>query len=406
MTTVEIYANPAAQPSVPTAGFTPESRVPLATHRTLPGYAPTELHSCPGLADALGVRTVLIKDESERIGLPSFKILGASWAALTTVQAAWGGETDGPLSVETVRASIGATTGRGLVAATDGNHGRGIAHVAKLLDLESTILVPAGTSQARIDAIASEGAVVEVVDGTYDDAIAASARLADDCHLVVSDTSWDGYVAAPRAVVEGYSTMFFEIDDALAERGLPQPDVLALQAGVGAFAASGLRHYRDGRPEAPATVVVEPSSANCLMASARAGGLTLVPGPHPSSMAGLNCGMPSELVWPLLAAGTDVFVGIDDDYTEEAMRALAHQGIVSGESGAAGLGGLMALAARGTPEQRSRAGLDADACVLIVNTEGATDPANYERVVGRTATDVASTRHHLVVSDGTDHRHD
>jgi diaminopropionate ammonia-lyase len=405
VTTVEIYTNPASRPSVPTAGFTPESRVPLDTHRTLPGYEPTELHSCPDLASRLGVRTVMVKDESERLGLPSFKILGASWAALTTVQAAWGGETDGPLSVDTVRASIGSTTGRGLVAATDGNHGRGIARVAALLGLESTILVPSGTSQARIDAISSEGAVVEIVDGTYDDAIAASARLADDSHLVVSDTSWEGYVAAPRAVVEGYSTMFYEIDDALSEHGLPQPDVLALQAGVGAFAAAGLRHYRDGRQRPPATVVVEPSSANCLMASARAGGMTLVPGPHPSSMAGLNCGMPSELVWPLLAAGTDVFVGIADDYAEDAMRALAHQGIVSGESGAAGLGGLLALAECGTPEERSRAGLDADAYVLVVNTEGATDPANYERVVGRAATDVASARDHLAVSEAADHHH-
>lgn len=395
MTTVEIYLNPASRPHVPAAGFTPENRVPLDTHKTLPGYQPTALHSCPGLAARLGVRTVLVKDESERLGLPSFKILGASWAALTTVQSAWGGETDGPLSVATVSASIGSTTGRGLVAATDGNHGRGIARVAALLGLESTILVPDGTSQARIDAISSEGATVEIVDGTYDDAIAASARLADDGHLVVSDTSWEGYVAAPRAVVEGYSTMFFEIDDALAEQGLPQPDVLALQAGVGAFAAAGLRHYRDGRDEPPVTVVVEPSSANCLMASARAGGLTLVPGPHRSSMAGLNCGMPSELVWPLLAAGTDVFVGIDDDYAEDAMRALAREGIVSGESGAAGLGGLLALAERGTPEERSRAGLHADACVLVVNTEGATDPANYERVVGRTATDVTQARDDL-----------
>jgi diaminopropionate ammonia-lyase len=392
MTSVEIYVNPAAQTAVPPAGFRSESRLPAETHRSLPGYQPTELRSCPALAAALGVRTVLVKDESERLGLPSFKILGASWAALTTVQAAWGGEVEGSLTLENVRASIGAGEGRGLVAATDGNHGRGIARVAALLGLEATILIPSGSSQARIDAIASEGAEVQVVDGTYDDAIAASARLADANHLVVSDTSWEGYEEAPRAVVEGYSTMFFEIDDAIAEHGLPQPDVLALQAGVGAFAAAGLRHYRDGRTQPPATVVVEPSSANCLMASARAGGLTLVPGPHRSSMAGLNCGLPSELVWPVVAAGTDVFVGISDHYANLAMRALADEGIVAGESGAAGLGGLLALAEHATSEERSRAGLRADACVLVVNTEGATDPANYEVVVGRQAADVAPAR--------------
>ena len=251
MMSVEIYPNPASRPSVPQAGFSPESRVPMRTHRTMPGYAPTDLRSCPGLADLLGVRTVMVKDESERLGLPSFKILGASWAALTTVQAAWGRAMDDVTVRREVRASIGQAQGRALVAATDGNHGRGIARVARMLGLDATILVPAGTSQSRIDAIASEGAEVLVVDGTYDDAIAASARLADDTHLVVSDTSWNGYEDAPRAVVEGYSTMFYEIDDALAERDLPQPDVLALQAGVGAFAAAGLRHYRDGRQRPP-----------------------------------------------------------------------------------------------------------------------------------------------------------
>ena len=186
--------------------------------------------------------------------------------------------------------------------------------------------------------------------------------------------------------------MFFEIDDAIAAHGFPEPDVLALQAGVGAFAAAGLRHYRDGRAQPPATVVVEPSSANCLMASARGGGLVLVPGPHPSSMAGLNCGLPSELVWPVVAASTDVFVGISDQYANLAMRALADEGIVAGESGAAGLGGLLALAEHASAEERSRAGLHAEACVLVVNTEGATDPANYEVVVGRQAADVASAR--------------
>jgi len=257
--------------------------------------------------------------------------------------------------------------------------------MAALLQLDATILVPAGTAQPRIDAITGEGADVRVIDGTYDDAIAASVELADADHLVVSDTSWKDYEDTPRAVVEGYSTMFFEIDDEVEEQGHPPPDVVALQAGVGAFAAAGLRHYRDGRPGAPRTVVVEPMSANCLMVSARAGALTLVPGPHASTMAGLNCGLPSELVWPIVLAGTDVFVGIDDSCAEEAMRALASAGIVSGESGAAGLAGLLALTQHGSPEDRERSGFHPGACVLVVNTEGATDPDNYLAVVGRAA---------------------
>jgi diaminopropionate ammonia-lyase len=139
-------------------------------------------------------------------------------------------------------------------------------------------------------------------------------------------------------------------------------------------------------------VVVEPTSADCLMASAKARDITAVPGPHTSTMAGLNCGLPSELVWPIVQGGTDVFVAIDDPHAETAMIALAAEGIVSGESGAAGLGGLLAVAEEGTDEDRVAAGLVPGACVLVINTEGATDPENYLAVVGATADDVLDRR--------------
>ena len=377
-----VFVNPAAAPAVPVVGFAPEDRRPAGTHTSLPGYAPTPLHDCPRLAARLGVGRVLVKDESERLGLPSFKILGASWAVLTTVARAWAPGHKGTPTVDAVRAAIGGTAGRGLVAATDGNHGRGVARMASLLGLDAVILVPAGTAPARINAIAAEGAQVRVVDGSYDDAITASAELADADHLVISDTSWEGYEAPPRAVVEGYSTLFYEIDDALAARDLPQPDVVAVQAGVGAFAAAALRHYRTDGEHAPRTVVVEPSNANCLMASAAAGALTEVPGPHTSTMAGLNCGLPSTLVWPIIEAGTDAFVAIDDQHAYDAMRALALEGIEAGESGAAGLGGLLAIVDAGTDDERRQVGLTAHAVVLVVNTEGATDPVNYRTVIG------------------------
>jgi diaminopropionate ammonia-lyase len=376
--TVQIYDNRHASGTVPPDVLGPETRRPAQAHHSLPGYAPTDLRDCPSLATELDVARVLVKDESQRLGLPSFKILGASWASLTAVQHAWCPPGDAPVTLESVRARLDRTAGRGLIAATDGNHGRGVARVAALLGLSATILVPAGTASSRIEAIASEGAAVQVVDGTYDDAIAASAELADADHLVISDTSWEGYEAAPRAVIDGYSTMFFEVDDQIAAQHLPSPTVVALQAGVGAFAAAALRHYR-ARPAGPHTVIAEPAEANCLQASARAGGLTLVPGPHPSSMAGLNCGLPSALAWPVIVSGTDTFVAVSDDYAERAMRALAAEGIVAGESGAAGLAGLLALSE--TPAAAQRAGLHPDACVLVINTEGATDPVNYRRVL-------------------------
>jgi len=355
MTSVSIFRNSLVVPDPPAAGFAAESREPMECHRGLPGYAPTPLRNSPELAQRLGVAQVLVKDESTRLGLPSFKMLGASWATLQAVGIRLGvpvpGRTLdglGPLARE---------RGLALVAATDGNHGRGVARMAALLGVPGTIL-----------------------------AVAAAAGLADDTTLVISDTSWPGYEDVPRTVVDGYSTMFHEIDDEIDRRGLRPPTVVAFQAGVGAFAAAGLRHYRavgaqrTAGSEPVRTIVVEPTSAACLQESARRGELSEVPGPHRSTMAGLNCGRPSELVWPLVAGATDVFVAIDDAWSDEGMRALAASGVVAGESGAASLGAMLALTADQT--LRAGTGLDPDASLLLVNTEGATDPENYRRVVG------------------------
>ncbi|PTA47489.1 diaminopropionate ammonia-lyase [Micromonospora sp. RP3T] len=384
----DLHVNPATGPlpALPT-GTSPDHAGPGAFHRSLPGYHPTPLRESAELARLLGVRTVLVKDEAVRLGLPSFKILGASWATVTAVLRHWVTAPVTPLTLDRVAAAIPRPRTRRLVAATDGNHGRGVARMARLLGVAATILVPAGTAEARTAAIAGEGAEVVVVDGSYDDAIAASAALAGPDTLVVSDTSWPGYEHTPAAVIAGYATLFAEIDAETARRGLPAPTVVALQAGVGAFAAAGVRHFRapDRPGPPPRTVVVEPTSANCLMASARAGRLAEVPGPHRSTMAGLNCGLPSVLAWPTVRAGTDVFLAVDDDAAHRAMAELARASVVAGESGAAGLGGLLAVALTGDPADRARAGLTPEACVLVVNTEGATDPVNYHRVVGHHA---------------------
>ena len=378
-----IVTNPSRRDVVPDAGFGALGRSPLRTHQSLDGYAPTPLLSLPGLAERLGVASVQVKDESSRLGLPSFKILGASWAVLTAVAREWLADPPELPTVLRMRESLASgPPGRTLAAATDGNHGRGVARMAGLLGLQAHVLMPAGTAQARIDAIAAEGARVEVVDGTYDDAVAASAALADARTLVISDTSWPGYERVPRSVIDGYSTLFHEIDDAEAAAGLPAPTLVAVQAGVGAFAAAALRHYRGEVPRVhrARTVVVEPIAARCLLESARVGQVTEVPGPHPSTMAGLNCGLPSLLAWPVIAAGTDVFVAIDDEWAYAAMRALAAEGVESGESGAAGLAGLLAAAA--DPVTAAEVGLHPDAHVLVVNTEGVTDPANAAAVLG------------------------
>ncbi|MDQ1520144.1 MAG: diaminopropionate ammonia-lyase, partial [Actinomycetota bacterium] len=212
--------------------------------------------------------------------------------------------------------------------------------------------------------------------GSYDDAVAESAALATDDVLVVSDTAWPGYTDVPRRVIDGYSTIFDECDEQLSGAA---PDIVLVQMGVGALAAAVVEHYA-GRA---VIVGVEPTSAACNLVSAAAGKPVSTPGPHPSIMAGLNCGNVSPVAWPSVSRGVDVFVAIEDAGAEQAMRDLAASGVVAGETGAAGLGGLRALADAGAQAH----GVELhDRTVLLLCTEGATDPEAYERIVGPAAT--------------------
>ncbi|MEV7004973.1 diaminopropionate ammonia-lyase [Streptosporangium sp. NPDC051022] len=374
-----VSVNRDARPRVDLGDFSPPDRVPLEFHRRLPGYARTPLTPAPFLAERAGVAEVLVKDESSRLGLPSFKILGASWAVVHAVREQWGTDLTGCRDVEDMRERLLPLGPRALAAATDGNHGRGVARMASLFGWRAHIFVPEGTAAARIDAILSEGAQVTVVDGTYDDTVERSAAEAGERTLVISDTSWPGYESTPRAVIEGYSTLFHEVADELAETGQRQPDAVVVQAGVGALAAAAVRHFRGGFLDVPPRVIiVEPETAGCLLASAEAGRIAEVPGPHPSIMAGLNCGRPSPLAWPLVVQGADLFLSVEDEAAREGMRVLAKDSIVAGETGAAGAAALLAAG----PEAL---GFTPGSRVLILNTEGATDPDAYRRTVGAAA---------------------
>jgi diaminopropionate ammonia-lyase len=340
---------------------------PRDVHRRLPGYAVTPLVDAATLAAEFGFAHLWVKNESSRLHLPAFKILGASWATYRLLVGKLGHE-PAWRDVDELRVALAPLGALTLVAATDGNHGRAVARTAKLLGYGAHILVPAGTVPARIEGIESEGAAVTVVDGTYDDAVAASAALADDSSLVVSDTSWPGYMDVPGWVIEGYETIFAETDEQLAGAS---PDVVMVQMGVGALAAAVVGHYASRS----VIVGVEPVSAACNLESARAGAPAEVPGPHRSIMAGLNCGNVSPVAWPRVGSGIDVFVAVEDNAAERAMRDLAREGIVAGESGAAGLAGLYAL----LDSEAVRLG---GASVLVLCTEGATDPVAYQRIVG------------------------
>ncbi len=362
-----------ANPRPNRAAVRPSDPRPTLFHQSLRGYRPTPLREATAAARRLGVASVLVKDESMRLGLPSFKILGASWAVYRVLCRRLGLDPAEASSWDALITRLAEDGELALVAATDGNHGRAVARMARLLGLGAHILVPAGMTDARRDALSAEGARVTVVDGAsggYDDAVAASAELADDRHLVISDTSWPGYTQVPGWVIDGYSTLTSEILTQLEQENRPQPSVVAVQIGVGAFAASIARGFRD----TPARIVgVEPASADCVLASVEAGYPVRLSGRQDSIMAGLNCGSPSPVAWPEVSAGIDLFAAVRDRAAEESVRLLAQDGIVSGESGAAGLAGLLAFA--------GELGLTAHDHLLVVSTEGATDPVGYARIV-------------------------
>lgn len=352
-------------------------------HQKLPGYEQSPLIDAPNIAATLGVGNVWVKDESSRFGLPAFKFLGASWAVYRALVRQMGGTIEPWNSFADLKDRFAPLKPLTLVAATDGNHGRAVARMAKLLGLEAHILVPREMTQARIDAIKSEGADVTVVNGSYDDAIAQSATLASERALVISDTAWEGYTEVPRWIMEGYTTILRELDEQLAARGDARVDLATAQMGVGGLATTVVWHYR--RPELankPKIVGVEPLAAACVLESARAGHIVEVPGPHNSIMAGLCCGIPSLVAWPIISKGIDVFVAISDDWAREAMRELAKAGIVSGETGAAGLAGLLALLSGADREKhRHLLGLTPESHVVVISTEGATDPEAYNAIV-------------------------
>ena len=359
----------------------PPERSPLRFHRRLPGYEETPLVDAPRLADSLGVGKVFVKDESSRLGLPAFKILGTSWAVYRALEERLGDEGFGRWeAIEDLEQKLEPLRPLSLVAATDGNHGRAVARVSRLLGLGARIFVPADMVATRREAIAGEGAEVVVVDGSYDVAVERSAEAGG---LLISDTSWPGYERVPSWVIEGYSTMLWEIEEELTRRGEAGPDLAVVQVGVGAFAAAVTRHFlRPGSPRHPKLVAVEPARADCLFRSVSAGRLVSVPGPHDSIMAGLNCGRPSLVAWPILCRSMDVLLAVEDGPAREAMRLAARTGIVAGESGAAGLGGLLQLLRSGEGgEARRLLGANEHTRVLVFNTEGATDPDAYGRIV-------------------------
>src|SRR5665811_249026 len=303
----------------------------LAYHQSWSDYMPTPLRLAPKTAEALGVGAVWVKDESNRFGMPSFKILGASWATHITLCRHYDLDVTDVPGPDALRERIAGAEPVELVAATDGNHGRAVARMARMLGFTCHILVPADMVASRIAALREEGAMVTVVPGGYDDAVAASAALEDATHLVISDTSWPGYMDVPAWVIDGYSTLTHEIHAQIAEEGSGLPTVVAAQIGVGAFAAAMVRGFAG----VARIVGVEPTRADCVTSAVEAGEIVRIADPQDSIMAGLNCGSGSPIAWPDVSRGIEVFVTVEDSDAQGAMRHLGTDGIIYGESGAA-----------------------------------------------------------------------
>jgi diaminopropionate ammonia-lyase len=327
------------------------ARDAAAFHAALPGYRPTPLRDLAPLAAELGIGALALKDESDRLGLPAFKVLGASWA------------------IE--RALRDAPETHTLIAASAGNHGRAVAHEAARRGLRARVFLPRRSATARREAIAGEGAEVVIVDGAYEETVEqADAAGGEPGCLTIADVGDSG---PARWVVDGYATLFAEVADQA------DPDVLIVPVGVGSLAAAAARH---AAATGAALVGVEPAAAACLTASLAAGRPTTVPTPG-TAVAPLDCAEVSPAAWPDLRAGVHGTVAVSDAEVAAAMRELAAAGLSIGEAGAAPLAALRALVADpAAAPLRDRIGLGAASRVVLVATEGPTDPATYAAAVG------------------------
>ena len=336
-----------------------------------PTLTPTPLLGYPALARQLGIHALLVKDETARFGLCAFKSAGATFA------------------IATLHARGDIRAGDVLVCASEGNHGRAVAHVARQFECQARVYMSDNVSAPRAEAIRQEGAEVVLVRGSYDDAVRLMAREATAHRwTVISDTSWPGYSEIPRLIALGYTRLMDEAEADWAPA--TPPNAVFVPGGVGGLlaAVASWCDWRYGSVR-PLVVGVEPISATCLQTSVRHGRPTTVPGPFDTVMGGLRCGEMSPDVFPVVNTLVDAFVGIEDTYAFEAMRCLARPAdgdpaLVCGASGAAALGGLLAtLSAPELVRVKERVGLGPRSTILVIATEGATDPAAIERVLAR-----------------------
>jgi len=363
-------------------------------HSSLPGYSKTPLISLTELAKNLGVKAIYVKDESHRFGLNAFKSLGVSFAIGKILQE----ELDlssGNLSFDVFQdpAILGKVKNVTFVSVTAGNHGRGLAWFARKIGAKSVIFLPQNAVKARVDAIRREGAEVKVINLNYDAAVQAASDLAEkNGWILVQDTAWEGYEDIPTRITQGYSTMSSEALEQLDQLEEDYPTHVFLQAGVGSMAGSVVGHFVNQQSKLlPKFIIAEPENAACIYKSANVndGKPHGVSGTHSTMMAGLACGEPNINTWEILRDYASAYISCSDSFSAKGMRRFSNpiQGdpaIVSGESGAVGLGLTESIMTdESLIDIKDNLKLNDQSVVLLFNTEGNTDPENYNKILER-----------------------
>lgn len=362
-------------------------------HKSFPQYTVTPLQKLSALASFLGVKNIYCKDESYRFGLNAFKVLGGSYAMGRYIAKELGRDISelpyNVLSSDKLREEFGQAT---FFTATDGNHGRGVAWAAKRLGQKAVVRMPKGTTKTRFDNIAKEGAVVTIEEVNYDDCVRmAAAEAAQTEHgIIVQDTAWEGYEEIPSWIMQGYGTMVMEADRQLKEDGVERPTHVFVQAGVGSLAGAVVGYFANKyKDNPPVMVVCEASAADCLYRSAveKTGKLVNVAGDLNTIMAGLACGEGNTIGWDILRNHVTVFASCPDWMSAKATRIYANPldddpHIVSGESGSVPLGLVYtALHDADASDLKEALKLDENSSVLVISTEGDTDPVRYREIV-------------------------
>ena len=362
-------------------------------HKSFPQYSVTPLQKLSALASYLGVKGIYCKDESYRFGLNAFKVLGGSYAMGRYIAKELGRDISqlpyNVLSSDKLREEFGQAT---FFTATDGNHGRGVAWAAKRLGQKAVVRMPKGTTKTRFDNIAKEGAEVTIEEVNYDDCVRmAAAEAAKTEHgIIVQDTAWAGYEEIPSWIMQGYGTLVLEADKQLKENGIDRPTHVFVQAGVGSLAGAVVGYFAHKYKENPPVMVVcEASAADYLYRSAvqADGNLVNVTGDLQTIMAGLACGEGNTIGWDILKNHVTVFASCPDWMSAKATRIYANPlendpHIISGESGSVPLGlAYTALHDEDAKDLKEALKLDENSNILVISTEGDTDPVRYREIV-------------------------